>query len=35
MEASRQGAELHSVIIDVDENTGKARAIRRHTIKGD
>ena len=35
MEAARQGAELHSVIIDVDEATGKARAIRRHAINGD
>ena len=35
MEAARQGAELHSVIIDVDEDTGKARSIRRHTIQGD
>jgi metallophosphoesterase (TIGR00282 family) len=35
MEAARHGAELHSVIVDVDEETGKARAIRRHTINGD
>jgi metallophosphoesterase (TIGR00282 family) len=35
MEAAREGAELHSVIVDVDEATGKARAIRRHTVKGD
>jgi metallophosphoesterase (TIGR00282 family) len=35
MEAARQGAELHAVIVDVDEATGKARAIRRHAINGD
>ena|SRR5271157_3636805 len=35
MEAARHGVELHSVIVDVDEATGKARAVRRHTIQGD
>jgi metallophosphoesterase (TIGR00282 family) len=35
MEAARQGAELHAVIVDVDETTGKARAARRHAIAGD
>jgi metallophosphoesterase (TIGR00282 family) len=35
MEAARHSAELHSVIIDVDETTGRARAVRRHTINGD
>ena len=35
MEAAREGAELHSVIIDVDEETGKARSVRRHAINGD
>jgi metallophosphoesterase (TIGR00282 family) len=35
MEAAKHGAELHSVIVDVDEETGKARAVRRHTINGD
>ena len=35
MEAARAQAELHSVIIDVDESTGKARSIKRHTIQGD
>jgi metallophosphoesterase (TIGR00282 family) len=35
MEAARHGAELHAVIVDVDEATGKARAIRRHAINGD
>jgi metallophosphoesterase (TIGR00282 family) len=35
MEAAKQGSELHSVIVDVDEETGKARAFRRHTINGE
>ena len=35
MEAARRGAELHAVIVDVDEATGKARGVRRHTIGGD
>jgi len=35
MEAARKCAELHAVIVDVDEVTGKARAIRRHAINGD
>jgi hypothetical protein len=35
MEASRLGPELHAVIVDVDEATGKARAVRRHAIDGD
>jgi len=35
MEAAKGGAELHSVIVDVDEETGKARAVRRHAINGD
>ena len=35
MEAARHAVELHSVIIDVDETTGKARSIRRHAIQGD
>jgi hypothetical protein len=35
MEAARQNPELHAVIVDVDEATGKARAIRRHAIGGD
>jgi metallophosphoesterase (TIGR00282 family) len=35
MEAAREGAELHAVIVDVDETTGKARAVRRHAISGD
>lgn len=35
MEAAKNNVELHSVIIDVDESTGKARSIRRHAIQGD
>ena len=35
MEAAKHGVELHSVIVDVDEETGRARAVRRHTINGD
>jgi hypothetical protein len=35
MEVARGNVELHSVIVDVDEATGKATAIRRHTIQGD
>jgi 2',3'-cyclic-nucleotide 2'-phosphodiesterase len=32
MEAARGGVELHSVIVDVDESTGRATGIRRHTV---
>ncbi len=32
MEAARHGAELHSVIVEVDEATGRAAAVRRYTI---
>jgi len=32
MEAARHGAELHAVIVEVDESTGRAASIRRHTI---
>jgi metallophosphoesterase (TIGR00282 family) len=35
MEAARHNAELHAVIVDIDETTGRARAVRRHTIRGD
>ncbi|MGA2266974.1 MAG: TIGR00282 family metallophosphoesterase [Bryobacteraceae bacterium] len=35
MEAARHRPELHAVIVDVDEATGRARAIRRHAISGD
>jgi 2',3'-cyclic-nucleotide 2'-phosphodiesterase len=35
MEAAKQGAELHGVVIDADETTGKARGIERiQIIKG-
>ena len=34
-ETARHGAELHAVIVDVDEATGKARGVRRHAIGGD
>jgi metallophosphoesterase (TIGR00282 family) len=32
MEAARHGAELHSVIVEVDESTGRATAVRRYTV---
>ena len=35
MEAARGTVELHSVIIEVDDLTGKAVTIRRHTVQGD
>jgi len=35
MEPARQAPELHAVIVDVDEETGRARAVRRHAINGD
>ncbi len=35
MEAAKASPELHAVIIDVDEATGRARAARRHSINGD
>ncbi|MCU1273575.1 MAG: metallophosphoesterase [Bryobacterales bacterium] len=35
MEPAKGSAELHSVIVEVDDTTGKAIQIRRHTIKGD
>jgi metallophosphoesterase (TIGR00282 family) len=35
MEAAKGRPELHAVIVDVDETTGKARSIRRHAINGD
>jgi metallophosphoesterase (TIGR00282 family) len=35
MEAAKKGAELHAVIVDVDQETGHARAVRRHMINGD
>jgi metallophosphoesterase (TIGR00282 family) len=35
MEPAAGGVELHSVIVDVDDGTGKALSIRRHTVRGD
>jgi len=35
LEASKEMPELHAVILDIDEATGKARSIRRHAIGGD
>jgi metallophosphoesterase (TIGR00282 family) len=35
MEAAKHSPELHAVIVDVDEATGRARGIRRHAINGD
>jgi hypothetical protein len=32
MEAARHGAELHGVIVEVDESCGRATAIRRVEI---
>ena len=34
MEPSKTRPELHAVIVDVDETTGRARAVRRHAING-
>lgn len=33
MEAARGGVELHAVIVDVDEQTGKATDVRRWSVK--
>lgn len=35
MEPAKGPAELHSVILEVDDATGKAIQLRRHTVKGD
>ena len=35
MEPAKDTPELHSVILEVDENTGRAVSIRRHTVRGD
>jgi 2',3'-cyclic-nucleotide 2'-phosphodiesterase len=32
MEAARHGAELHGVIVEVDDSTGRATAVRRYTV---
>jgi len=34
MEAAKKGVELHAVIVEVDESTGRARSARRYTIAG-
>jgi calcineurin-like phosphoesterase len=33
MEAAKHGVELHSVVVDVEEETGRARSIKRLVIK--
>jgi hypothetical protein len=35
MEPAKGSVELHAVIVEVDDASGKAIAIRRHTVKGD
>jgi metallophosphoesterase (TIGR00282 family) len=35
MEAARGGPELHSVVLEVDEQTGRTISIRRHMIRGE
>jgi metallophosphoesterase (TIGR00282 family) len=35
MEPAKGSVELHSVIVDVDDATGLATNVRRHTVKGD
>ena len=35
MEAARGMAQLQSVIVDADETTGRAVAVRRHTVQGE
>jgi metallophosphoesterase (TIGR00282 family) len=35
MEAAKGTVELHSVIVEVDEQTGKAVGVKRHTLRGD
>jgi len=32
MEAARHGGELHGVIVEVDESTGRAASVRRYTV---
>jgi calcineurin-like phosphoesterase len=33
MEAAKRGVELHSVIVEVDETTGRAVSIRRYALE--
>lgn len=35
MEPAKGSVELHSVIVEADDATGKALSIRRHTVRGD
>jgi calcineurin-like phosphoesterase len=35
MEPAKGSAELHSVIVEVDDASGKAVQMRRHTVRGD
>jgi metallophosphoesterase (TIGR00282 family) len=35
MEPAKGSVELHSVIVEVDDRTGKAISINRHTVRGD
>jgi 2',3'-cyclic-nucleotide 2'-phosphodiesterase len=35
MEPAKGSVELHSVIVEVDDSSGKAVQIRRHTVRGD
>jgi metallophosphoesterase (TIGR00282 family) len=35
LEAARGGAELHSVILEVEDFTGRALSIRRHSVRDD
>ncbi|HVW87619.1 MAG TPA: YmdB family metallophosphoesterase, partial [Bryobacteraceae bacterium] len=35
MEPAKTSVELHSVIVEVEDATGKALNVRRHTIRGD
>jgi calcineurin-like phosphoesterase len=34
MEPAKGSPELHSVIVEVDDQTGKAVSIKRHTVQG-
>jgi 2',3'-cyclic-nucleotide 2'-phosphodiesterase len=34
-EPAKGSVELHSVIIEADDETGKALTIKRHTVRGD
>ena len=35
MEAAKRSVELHAVIVEVDECSGKTLNVKRHTVKGD